>query len=66
MIGRNGERRSGISAPAARHDDDDTHLLLELIVLKLLDACSGSSSFGKSTYILLHKVVAAIFLCIFT
>ena len=23
MIGRNGERRSGISAPAARHDDDD-------------------------------------------
>ena len=38
-----------------------THLLLELIVLKLLDACSGSSSFGKSTYILLHKVVAAIF-----
>ena len=28
MIGRNGERRSGISAQAARHDDDDddTHL----------------------------------------
>ena len=24
MIGRNGERRSGISAQAARHDDDDT------------------------------------------
>ena len=23
MIGRNGERRSGISAQAARHDDDD-------------------------------------------
>ena len=23
MIGRNGERRSGISALAARHDDDD-------------------------------------------
>ena len=28
MIGRNGERRSGISAPAARHDDDDNCLLL--------------------------------------
>ena len=23
MIGRNGERRSGISAQTARHDDDD-------------------------------------------
>ena len=23
MIGRNGEKRSGISAQAARHDDDD-------------------------------------------
>ena len=23
MIGRNGERRSGISVQAARHDDDD-------------------------------------------
>ena len=23
MIGRNGERQSGISAQAARHDDDD-------------------------------------------
>ena len=27
MIGRNGERRSGISALAARHDDDDDLLL---------------------------------------
>ena len=26
MIGRNGERRSGISAQAARHDDDDDNL----------------------------------------
>ena len=25
MIGRNGERRSGISAQAARHDDDDIY-----------------------------------------
>ena len=25
MIGRNGERRSGISAQAARHDDDDMY-----------------------------------------
>ena len=28
-----------------------THLLIELIVLMLLDACSGSSSFGKSSYV---------------
>ena len=26
MIGRNGERRSGISAQAARHDDDDVYV----------------------------------------
>ena len=26
MIGRNGERRSGISAQAARHDDDDINI----------------------------------------
>ena len=25
MIGRNGERRSGISAQTARHDDDDDY-----------------------------------------
>ena len=25
MIGRNGERRSGISAQTARHDDDDIY-----------------------------------------
>ena len=28
-----------------------THLLLELIVQMLLDACSGSSSSGKSSYV---------------
>ena len=28
MIGRNGERRSGISAQAARHDDDDDVCIL--------------------------------------
>ena len=36
MIGRNGERRSGISAQAARHDDDDdasaTNSTLNLIL----------------------------------
>ena len=34
MIGRNGERRSGISAQAARHDDDDDlfiHVLNSMI-----------------------------------
>ena len=28
MIGRNGERRSGISAQAARHDDDDIYIYI--------------------------------------
>ena len=31
MIGRNGERRSGISAQAARHDDDDDDILFHLV-----------------------------------
>ena len=30
MIGRNGERRSGISAQAARHDDDDDFQIIRL------------------------------------
>ena len=29
MIGRNGERRSGISVQAARHDDDDIYIYIE-------------------------------------
>ena len=32
MIGRNGERRSGISAQTARHDDDDIYIyMIDLI-----------------------------------
>ena len=31
MIGRNGEKRSGISAQAARHDDNDLSLSLSLV-----------------------------------
>ena len=34
MIGRNGERRSGISAQAARHDDDDDPFLMGYLMLK--------------------------------
>ena len=30
MIGRNGERRSGISAQAARHDDDDDGFVVHI------------------------------------
>ena len=33
MIGRNGERRSGISAQAARQDDDDIHIFIHTYVL---------------------------------
>ena len=49
-----------------------THLLLELIVPMLLDACSGSSSFGKSSYVwysfysLTSQSCCSYFLCIFT
>ena len=32
MIGRNGERRSGISAQAARHDDDDDYSTLSSLL----------------------------------
>ena len=31
MIGRNGERRSGISAQAARHDDDDDDIYIYMV-----------------------------------
>ena len=30
MIGRNGERRSGISVQAARHDDDDSTFFVDV------------------------------------
>ena len=36
MIGRNGERRSGISALAARHDDDDDGLGIAFMVRSYL------------------------------
>ena len=35
MIGRNGERRSGISAQAARHDDDDD----DIRIINLFPSC---------------------------
>ena len=42
MIGRNGERRSGISAQTARHDDDDDDdcyqtLIIQFTVIYLLN-----------------------------
>ena len=39
MIGRNGERRSGISAQAARHDDDDIYIILLIPCLVAKAAC---------------------------
>ena len=35
MIGRNGERRSGISAQAARHDDDDDIYIYIYIMISI-------------------------------
>ena len=32
MIGRNGERGSGISALAARHDDDDIYIYIYIYI----------------------------------
>ena len=43
MIGRNGERRSGISAPAVRHDDDD---LGRINVLFFLNFSKSSPEFS--------------------
>ena len=34
MIGRDGERRSGISAQAARHDDDDDIYILTIMKIR--------------------------------
>ncbi len=56
MIGRNGERRSGVSAQAARHDDDDDlsslfsiysslYLFISLFLLPSLDRLIVSLSF---------------------
>ena len=46
MIGRNGERRSGISAQAARHDDDEyayinMHILICIIASKSMHPSTG-------------------------
>ena len=39
MIGRGGERGSGISVLAARHDDDDDNDDLKLYNCLLIDSC---------------------------
>ena len=41
MIGRNGERRSGISAQAARHDDDDDDIYICRLVADWYDTKSN-------------------------
>ena len=48
MIGRDGERRSGISAQAARHDDDDSIQHYSLISTQ----SNGSMYFNKILIIL--------------
>ena len=50
MIGRSGERGSGISVLAARHDDDDIYLYIYIYIyapdqLKAEIHCTSSSSF---------------------
>ncbi len=45
MIGRNGERRSGISAQAARHDDDDMRYILFYIHVDFLNKFQGFAVF---------------------
>ena len=50
MIGRNGERRSGISAQAARHDDDDDFFksLLLYIYIYQTSIITGHTSMSLS------------------
>ena len=49
MIGRNGERRSGISAQAARHDDDDVCIWVGLFIeLDSLMFLSNTNNWGSS------------------
>ena len=51
MIGRNGERRSGISAQAARHDDDDD------------DECISERN-GVSKFFLICSLLFFLIICI--
>ncbi len=51
MIGRNGERGSGISALAARHDDDDS--ISDIVGYPELNSiyAYNSVSYGKITFL---------------
>ena len=46
MIGRNGERRSGISAQTARHDDDDDVAICYLFIERINRRESDLNSTG--------------------
>ena len=54
MIGRNGERRSGISTQAARHDDDDDDFCLCVQILRL--TCISKNLIFKQEYLGIMKV----------
>ena len=51
MIGRNGERRSGISAQAARHDDDDDFVKPKAKIKNSLVICGITFLVCQSTSI---------------
>ena len=52
MIGRNGERGSGISALAARHDDDDIYISVHLLM-------DSNKTAGEEARRQLHKNAAS-------
>ena len=39
MIGRSGERGSGISVLAAQHDDDDIYIYIYIYIYACIQAC---------------------------
>ena len=55
MIGRNGERRSGISAQAARHDDDDDIYSHPYMLISLFDKAWMSSELRAEEYLILGQ-----------
>ena len=60
MIGRNGERRSGISAQAARHDDDDDDFdLLQVTCAKVI--LSNTKTLMILHYFFIFRAIVLIF-----
>ena len=56
MIGRNGERRSGISAQAVRHDDDDIYMYIYIYIYIYISNNSPNGNKKKTASDLKMKI----------